>query len=704
MPNAKEIKPNRLIREYSPYLRQHARNPVDWYPWSPQAFIKAAAEDKPIFLSIGYSTCHWCHVMGKESFSDIQVADLMNDTFVNIKVDREERPDLDNIYLTACQALTGSAGWPMTIILTPDKKPFFAGTYFPKESRYGRMGMIQLINQIGDIWKNRKEKALNAADQVMKALAETVPEVGRTPGQKAIGETFKALSSHFDERSGGFGTAPKFPSPGNLLFLLRYWKSTGKSIALKMVEKTLDNMRNGGVYDQIGFGFHRYSTDDRWLVPHFEKMLYDQALMAMVYTEAYQATGRESYGRTAREILTYTMRDMRHEDGSFYSAEDADTDGVEGIYYTWKAEEIDSILEEHEAAVLRKTFGITDRGNYISETGQEAGDNILFRKLEPEELASSMDMAVTEVEQTLEASVKKLFTARQERSRLARDEKILTDWNGLMIAALAKAAAAFDDVSLAKEAERTAEDVLKTMKGPNRKLMHRRMNGVVGIDGFLDDYAFLAWGFLELYQATFKARYLKAAMAISEDMHSLFWDEKNGGYFFTPLGGEQLLLRQKIISDLSVPSGNSVAAMINLRICRLTADPRMEERVAAIGRAFSDQITNNPTSAAFMAGVLLHALGPSIETVVVGDPGEESTIKMLSALRKSYSPQVVMAFLPSDPNSSEMLDLVPFAKELKTFENETTAFICIDFICRNPTTSVDSMMNIIREIEEENRH
>ncbi len=704
MPEMKKTRPNRLIREKSPYLRQHALNPVDWYPWSQEAFMKAATGDKPIFLSIGYSACHWCHVMEKESFCDTEVAGLMNDTFVNIKVDREERPDLDNVYLTVCQALTGSAGWPLTIILTPDKKPFFAGTYFPKESRYGRMGMIQLVNQIADIWQNRKTKAINAAEQAMEALAESAPRPGRTPGNKAIEGTFTTLTSHFDERSGGFGSAPKFPSPGSLLFLLRYWKNSGKTLALEMAEKTLNCMRAGGVYDHVGFGFHRYSTDDRWLVPHFEKMLYDQALMIMVYTEAYQATGNESYKTTAREIINYIIRDMRHENGAFYSAEDADTDGIEGLFYTWTAEEIDSVLDKTEASLFRLAFNIKDKGNFISETGRETGDNIPHRTEDLEHVAAAARLQPEEVEKILASSRAKLFASRKDRKRPARDEKILTDWNGLIIAALAKAAAAFDDADLASEAERTANEILKTMKAPGRKLLHSRMKGVTTSDGYLDDYAFLAWGFLELYQATFKARYLRAAITINEDMHCLFWDEKDGGYFFTPAGAEPLLLRQKLLSDLSVPSGNSIAAMTNLRIGRLTADPRLEERVAAIGRAFSDQINQNPASASFMTSALLQAMGPSLETVVVGDPEKESTVEMLSALRRSYFPQMVLAFIPSNTKNSDLLNLVPFARELKTFEKETTAFICIDFICRNPTTSVDSMLNIIREIEEENQH
>ena len=703
MSKPEKQKPNRLIKEKSPYLRQHAYNPVDWYPWSAQAFLKATSQDRPVFLSIGYSTCHWCHVMKRESFCDPEVAELMNETFVNIKVDREERPDLDNIYLSVCQTLTGGAGWPLTIIMTPDKKPFFAGTYFPKDSRYGRMGMTQLIPHVQDIWKNRKRKALTAADQVMSALAESIPKPGSTPGQRIISDTYEALAAQYDGRSGGFGSAPKFPSPCNLLFLLRYWKYTGKGLALEMVEKTLQSMRNGGIYDQIGSGFHRYSTDDRWLVPHFEKMLYDQAMMAIVFTEAYQATGKEEYEATAREIFTYTRREMQDEGGAFYSAEDAESDGVEGKFYIWTTSEIDSILSGSEAEVFKKVYGIKKKGNYVSEAGEETGGNIPHRAGRPQNHASALGMSADELTVTLERANEKLLTARGKRSRPHRDDKILTDWNGLMIAALAKAAAAFDDVHLAKAAERAANYLLKTMKKPGRKLMHRHRGGETAIDGYLDDYAHLAWGFLELYEATFKVRYLKAAMTINEDMHCLFWDNDSGGYFFTPTGAEPLLIRQKLISDLSVPSGNSIATMNNLRIGRVTADPRMEERVAAIGRAFSDQITQTPVSTTFMATAYLQARGPSLEVVVVGDPENEKTVEMLSALRKSYFPQMAKAFIPSNKKSTELLKLVPYAKELRPFENETTAFICIDFICRNPTTSIRSMLDILKEIEEEHR-
>jgi uncharacterized protein YyaL (SSP411 family) len=430
-------KPNRLIREKSPYLIQHAHNPVDWYPWSDEAFERARAENKPIFLSVGYSTCHWCHVMAHESFEDREVAGLMNEAFVCIKVDREERPDVDGIYMSVCQIMTGSGGWPLTILMTHERKPFFAGTYIPKENRHGRIGMIELIQGVERVWKTRPVDVLSSAEQVTTALQQVSKEssAGDPPGNTACRTAYETLAGQFDKSNGGFGGAPKFPSPHHFLFLLRYWKRTGEPMALEMVEKSLSSMRRGGVYDQLGYGFHRYSTDARWRLPHFEKMLYDQAMLSMAFLEAFQATGKTLYAETAGEIFTYVLRDLKAPGGGFFCAEDADSEGEEGKFYQWTESEIREALNPTEAALVIGTFGIEKDGNFLDESTRErTGRNVLFLARSPEDATRT----------TLEGAREKLFRARGRRVRPGRDDKILTDWNGLMIAAMAKGAQVLD--------------------------------------------------------------------------------------------------------------------------------------------------------------------------------------------------------------------------------------------------------------------
>ena len=474
---------NRLQFEKSPYLLQHADNPIDWYPWGDEAFEKAQKEDKPIFLSIGYSTCHWCHVMEHESFEDPEVARLMNEIFVSIKVDREERPDIDKTYMTVSQMLTGSGGWPLNIIMTPDKKPFFAGTYFPKESRFGRVGMLDLVPRIQEIWLNEHQKALDTADQVVAALQkmsqQTVTQLKYsdeeegTLGKAILDAAYKQLADLFDEVHGGFGSAPKFPTPHTLLFLLRYWKRHDDEQALKMVERTLQAMRLGGVYDHIGFGFHRYSTDSKWLLPHFEKMLYDQALLAMAYTEAYQVTQKEEYARTAQEIFTYVLRDMTAPSGGFYSAEDADSEGVEGKFYVWSQEEIRHILDEEEAEFVMRVFNFEKGGNFKEQaTGLKTGENIVHLQKPLADLAAGFKVTEQELRHRIENIRQKLFDIREQRVHPHKDDKILTDWNGLMIAALAKGAQVFDEPRYAQAAERAARFILDEAHDENGRLLH----------------------------------------------------------------------------------------------------------------------------------------------------------------------------------------------------------------------------------------
>ena len=509
---------NRLAREKSPYLLQHANNPVDWYAWGDEAFEKAKEEDKPIFLSIGYSTCHWCHVMEKESFEDDETAQLMNDTFVSIKVDREERPDIDHVYMTVCQMMTGSGGWPLNVIMTPDRKPFFATSYLPKQSIYGRLGMDDLSRQVKKLWTESRDQVLDSSEKVMLALNRIQEDSpGQSLGKEVLNTAFRQLSQNYDPKHGGFGNAPKFPTAHNMLFLLRYWKRTGDDSALRMVEGTLKAMRQGGIYDQIGFGFHRYSTDERWLVPHFEKMLYDQAMLAMIYTEAYQATGKEDYATTANEIFTYVLRDMTAVEGGFFSAEDADSEGEEGKFYVWTMDEIRNLLDSSEAELVTEVYRAADVGNFHEEaTGQLTGSNILHMRQSLHETALRLGIPPEELKTRLEQARLKLFEAREKRIHPYKDDKILTDWNGLMIAALSKAAQVFDRPDYANAAMKAADFILSTLRAPDGRLLHRYRDGEAGMPPNVDDYVFMIWGLLELYEATFEIRYLKTALDLNQ--------------------------------------------------------------------------------------------------------------------------------------------------------------------------------------------
>lgn len=681
-----EKHPNRLISEKSPYLLQHAYNPVEWYPWGEEAFEKARTEDKPVFLSIGYSTCHWCHVMEKESFEDDEVAALMNDAFVSIKVDREERPDIDSTYMAACQAMTGSGGWPLNMILTPDRRPFYAATYIPKVSRYGRIGMLEMIPRIKNLWHSQKHDVEKAANLNVQALKPAGGSAGERLGEDILHEAYEQLLGMFDEEHGGFGDAPKFPTPHNLMFLLRYWKRTGDEMALMMVEKTLSAMRMGGIYDHIGFGFHRYSTDSGWLVPHFEKMLYDQALIAMAYTEAYQATGRKEYEKTCREIFTYIMRDMTSFEGGFFSGEDADSEGEEGKFYLWTENEISRILPDEEGELFKKIFNIHKNGNFPEAKGQ----NILYLE---KQVAEVSGYSKTNLKEILE-SLNKLFMAREKRIHPGRDEKILTDWNGLMIASLAKASQAFDEPEYVKAAQKAADFILSRLRMTNGELYHRYRDGETAIPAFLDDYAFFIWGLIELYEASFEVRYLKEAIVLNNDLLTHFWDSDRGGFFLTSDNAENILIRKKEIYDGAVPSGNSVA-MLNLsRLGKIAADPEFESKAEAIGQAFSELVLQSPAAYTMLMTALDFALGPSVEVVIAGDSGAADTKNMLKALGKEFIPNKVVIFRPN--GDSEITRISEFTKNLPSSEGKATAYVCRNFSCRLPVTGPGEMLKLLK--------
>jgi uncharacterized protein YyaL (SSP411 family) len=689
--------PNHLINETSPYLLQHAHNPVDWYPWGPEAFKRAQRENKPIFLSIGYSTCHWCHVMAHESFENPEVARLMNEAFVSIKVDREERPDIDNVYMSACQVMTGSGGWPLSIIMTPDKKPFFAATYIPREGRFGLIGMMELIPHIRELWTTRRGEALSLSNKIATVLQQTSQD---TPGEEldeaTLELTYEQLAERFDKQHSGFSSAPKFPTPHNILFLLRYWKRSGNKAALDMVEKTLQAMRLGGIYDHVGFGFHRYSTDSQWLVPHFEKMVYDQAMLAMAYTEAYQATEKEDYGKTAREIFTYVLRDMTAPEGGGCSAEDADSEGEEGKFYLWTQEEVQQALGNEEADFIAKVFNIEKDGNFVEQaTGKKSGVNILHLRKTLGELASGLNLSQQDLQAHLELIRQKLFAYRQKRAHPMKDDKILTDWNGLMIAALAKGAQVFDEPEYAEAACRAADFILGNMRKPDGRLLHRYRDGQAGVQANLDDYAFLVWGLIELYETVFDARHLEVAVELTGDMVRHFWDEDGGGLYLTPDDGESLLVRKKEIYDGAIPSGNSVAMLNLLRLGRMTAASDLEEKAARIGSAFSGSVRKLPSAHTQLMVALDFGIGPCYEVVIAGKAQSEDTKVMIKALRTRFLPNKVVLLNPVERELPEIATLAEFTNNQRSIDGRATAYVCMNYNCKLPTTDINKMLQLL---------
>jgi len=688
---------NKLANEKSPYLLQHADNPVDWYPWSEEAFKKAKKKDKPIFLSIGYSTCHWCHVMAHESFEDPEVAKLINDTFVPIKVDREERPDIDKVYMRVCQVLTGSGGWPLTIFMTPDKEPFYAGTYFPKESRFGRTGLIDLIHKIKDLWETERTELLNGTQQIINAIQNAT---GEKPGdkldKKILKRAYNQLSMSFDETYGGFGTAPKFPSPHNLLFLLRIWKRTNNSHALEMVEKTLKEMRKGGIYDQIGFGFHRYSTDQKWLVPHFEKMLYDQALLAIVYLEVYQITKQRLFAKTAREIFSYILRDMTSPEGGFYSAEDADSEGVEGKFYVWTKEEIYNLLNDKDAKLISNVFNVEDEGNYLEEaTKKKMGRNILHLKKPFSNLAENMGINENELKQKLEELRKKVFKQRENRIHPGKDDKILTDWNGLMIAALAKGSRILGDNKYLNAAIKAFDFIKFTMKDENGRLLHRYRDENAEIKAFIDDYAFLIWGILELYEATFDPSYLNQALELNDELISHFWDDYIGGFYFTADDSEDLIVRQKEIYDGAIPSGNSMSMLNLLKLSYITGNSDFEEKAGLISRIFSDKIKNNPVAFTQLMVAVDFTVGPSYSLVISGEKESLNTKELINAINKKFLPNLTIVFRPTNEPSPKIDQYAEYIQYFDEQDNKATAYVCVDKSCKKPTNDAKIMLDYL---------
>jgi uncharacterized protein YyaL (SSP411 family) len=680
---------NRLKSEQSPYLLQHADNPVDWYPWGREAFLKAKKENKPVFLSIGYSTCHWCHVMEHESFENPRIAEIMNQNFVSIKVDREERPDVDNIYMQAVVGMTGSGGWPLSVFLTPDEKPFFGGTYFPPEDRYGRPGFKSLLLTIAEAWKTRPAEIQEATKQVQDFLNSRLRAISAGEiSEKVLKDAYHAMASGFDSTHGGFGQAPKFPMSHNLSFLLTYWYRYDEAEALRMAEKTLRKMAGGGMYDHLGGGFHRYSTDQYWLVPHFEKMLYDQAILSRTYWEAYQVTGNQFYARLAEEIFEYVLRDMTHPEGGFYSAEDADSEGKEGKFYVWKPEEIKEVLGQKEGELFCQIFDVTESGNF------EGTESILHLQKSPELLAKIHNLTEEQLQDFLNTAKAKLFQTREKRIHPHKDDKILTDWNGLMIASLAYGYSVWGDKRYLRAAERSADFILDWLQKNGRLLKHYR-GQAAEVLAYLDDYAFFIHGLIDLYQASFNPRWLKQATRLTDDMLKLFWDQEHQGFLFTGRDGEKLITQTKEIYDGAVPSGNSLAIYDLLRLGKLTMRTEYLDRGEASLKSFMGTVSQSPASYSQMLMAVDFYLGPSQEVVIAGDPDDQGTQEMLRSVRTRFIPRKVLLFHPTGSPAREIEKLVPYTQGLVARDGKATAYVCQDFVCQLPTTDLRKMEELL---------
>jgi hypothetical protein len=694
--------PNRLINEKSPYLIQHAQNPVDWYPWGDEAFEKATADHKPIFLSIGYAACHWCHVMEKESFEDEETATYLNDTFICIKVDREERPDIDSVYMAACQMLTGRGGWPLTVLLTPDKKPFYAATYIPKTSRFGRPGLIDICKQIKSLWEKDRDKINDSAAQISQHLGKAFDFhwTGENLDESVLKSAYEELESSFDEECGGFGSAPKFPTPHRMLFLLRYYHRTAEEKAMVMVQKTLKAMRLGGIWDHVGFGFHRYSTDQLWLLPHFEKMLYDQALLAMAYLETYQITKDPLYAKTADDIFAYVLRDMTSDTGGFFTAEDADSEGEEGKFYVWTIHEFNAVLGAERGKLWQRFMNLNSHGNFADEaTGQKTGNNILHLTRSFSEWAEKLEMEETDLADRWEKTRETLFYIRKKRVPPLKDDKILTDWNGLMIAALAMGSRILGNYSYIEAAKKAAAFIQRRLTDETGTLLHRFRNEESGIKANANDYAFFIFGLLELFRATFEPEYIHRAIEFQEQMIENFWDHESGGFYLTSKSAEQLPARPKELYDGAIPSANSVAFLNLLILSRLTGNTRWEQYADEMVSTFAGSIKKQLSAFSYFLCGLELTVGKKHEIVIAGETGSADTEKMLSVLDQRYIPHAVV-ILKNSQNESQLSEIASFTDPLKPVAGKTTAYVCSGFACGTPTTDPKELASMIEKTKD----
>ena len=692
-------KTNRLIHEQSPYLLQHAHNPVDWYPWGEEAFALAKKEDKPIFLSIGYSTCHWCHVMAHESFENPEIAAILNKWFVCIKVDREERPDIDQMYMAATQALNGSGGWPMSVFLFPDGRPFWAATYIPPESMYGRPGFPEILDAVHTAWTTRRDELADSAAKLINALEGGHRKPASTVQDKVAERAYSSLETSFDSRYGGFGGAPKFPRPVIFTFLFSYWQETGNDQARDMALATLKEMARGGMYDQLGGGFHRYSVDGQWRVPHFEKMLYDQAQLVDLYLDAFQITGDEQYAGVARHVLNYVLRDMRDQAGGFYSAEDADSDDPytlgehgEGAYYLWTEKDIVKTVGAADANIFNFCYGVKFDGNALSDPQQEfTGRNILYLQRTPQEAAEHFKQEPAAVEAALERVRQLLFAKRQQRKRPHLDDKVLTAWNGLMIGALARGGAILDDPELTDAAGKAASFIQKNLfDSETKKLQRRYRQGESGLSGQLDDYAFLVAGLIDLYQVVQEPQWLQWAIDLTTSQIDLFWDEKEGG-FFDSLQDPTVVVRMKGDYDGAEPAANSIAAENLVRLGRLTDNKKWLELAELTINSFSPQINTYPQALVRMLSVRRELLEKPRQVVIAGRRGADDTNTMMAAVSGSYDPGRMVLLADGDENQQFLGGFLPFIRTVAMQDNHATGHVCRDFTCQLPVTSPEDL-------------
>lgn len=702
---------NHLSKEKSPYLLQHADNPVHWFPWSKEAFDKAQAENKPIFLSIGYSTCHWCHVMAHESFEDEGIAAVLNEHFISIKVDREERPDIDGIYMAAVQAISGQGGWPLSVFLTPDKKPFFGGTYFPPHARYGTPGFPDVLLSVQNAWVNNRSKIDSSSQQLSDLLKQRNQGggSGEVLGIDILNQAFHEFLSHYDVRYGGFGQYPKFPTGHNISFLLRYWQRNDSQQAIDMVLHTLMKMAQGGLYDQIGGGFHRYSTDAKWQIPHFEKMLYDQAMLVKAYTESYQATHRESFAVVVHETLEYVLRDMTSPLGGFYSAEDADSYDYqeylnnplsavkkEGAFYVWSFDEIKRLLSPIDTDIFNYYFGIEIDGNAeMDPHGEFVGKNIVAVVHSLDETAAHFKLSVDSIVQSLQSSKKILFEARLNRPRPHLDDKILTDWNGLMISAFAVASQALGENRYLTAAKKSAEFILQAMRGPSGKLLHRYRDSDAAILGNVEDYAFFIQGLLDIYEASFDVYYLEEAVFLAKQMLDLFWDKELGGFYFASEEAKDLIYRQKEIYDGASPSGNSVAALVLLRLSRMTFDDAWGKKAEELFKAFAKTIEERPSAYAQMLMAIDFMFGPTREIVIALGHGQSSS-DFMAVINDSFIPNKIIVCRPNEgPDLKRIVKISPFVENQPPIDGQGTVYVCQNFVCSKPVQTVGLLKSVL---------
>jgi len=630
--------------------------------------------------------------MAHESFEDTEVADLLNQNYVAIKVDREERPDIDQIYMAVCQALTGRGGWPLSIFMTPEGKPFFAGTYFPKKGRMGISGFVEILEQIATLWKKNRERIKTSGEMITNAIQLSSPPKAEntTVDETTLKLGFEQLAHNFEPMWGGFSPAPKFPVPHNLTFLLRWFKRSNDPLALKMVEKTLNEMRKGGIFDQVGFGFHRYSVDEKWLVPHFEKMLYDQALLALGYLEAFQITHNNDFKQTVEKIFTYVLRDLTSPEGGFYSAEDADSEGEEGRFYVWTPQEIKTVLGQELGELFCRFYNITPTGNF------ESGLNIPHETTPAKAFAEQEGIALTELETNLEIARAKLFDAREKRIHPLKDDKIITSWNGLMIAAFAKGYQVLGEQRYADAARKSAQFILKKLRNPEGRILRRFREKEVAFPGYLEDYAFLVWSLLELYEATFEIDYFEEAVIINNDMIELFWDETEGGFFYSGKGNETLIAQRKEAYDGAIPSGNSVAALTMARLSRMTGNVDLEKKVERMVQTFSSQISAYPLTSTHFLQALDFALGPAQEIVIGGDKKNQTTQDMIRLVQKSFLPHKIVLLQSEGYDGKRLAKLSSFITPMISFNPKPTVYVCEQFSCKKPMTEVEELESFLK--------